>query len=304
MALIALVSAILYSSLFLFFSSSTNSLISDMLLKQYSSLYPSSVYGSSAINAAVANPFEAIMKDARLLILVDISFLVGIYIVSFCTSVTTVIVSAASYNNNNNSKNFSVEESSRSWNIKPALITSFYTTLLSMGYLFAVLILVAPLLTFFITAGTTLFSLVFIVSGIIASILYIYLNVEWILALVISLTEENNYGIQGLGRAGVLINIEGKKVQGFILNLSFYILSWILSTGFIIIFGKKAIMANQTAFRVYASVLSCLMNIFQLVTYTVLYFHCKKEHCEEIVELQSSVGYQKVSLEPPFSDAA
>lgn len=309
MALIALISAILYSSLFLLFNFSNATLISDMLLKQYAVLNPSStVYGSSSFNSATAaaavNPFESIFRDARFLFLINVSFLVAIYIVSFFSSVLTVVVSSTSYNAGG--KNLSGKElisNVANAGIRPAFITSFYTQLLSTGYLFVISILVGPLLSFLISFRN-MFS-VAVVFGVIASLFLMYLDVEWILALVVSLMEENNYGILGLGRAGVLISrTEGKKVQGFILNLFFYVLSLIFSTGFIaIIMGK-----NQTAFWIFTLVLSCLINMFRYVTYTVLYFHCKKQiDAEEILlELEAGTvgGYRKLSVEQLVSDAA
>lgn len=314
MALIALISAILYSSLFLLFNFSNATLISDMLLKQYAVLNPSStVYGSSSFNSATAaaavNPFESIFRDARFLFLINVSFLVAIYIVSFFSSVVTVVVSSTSYNAGG--KNLSGKElisNVANAGIRPAFITSFYTQLLSTGYLFVISILVGPLLSFLISFRN-IFS-VAVVFGVIASLFLMYLDVEWILALVVSLMEENNYGILGLGRAGVLISrTEGKKVQGFILNLFFYVLSLIFSTGFIAIFGKKVITGkNQTAFWIFTLVLSCLINMFRLVTYTVLYFHCKKQSdAEEILlELEAGTvgGYRKLPVEQLVSDAA
>lgn len=319
MAVIASISAILSSSVFLVFYFSNASLMSDMSLRQYAALNPSStVYGGSTINtstataaaAAAGNPFEAIFKDARLLLLVDVSYLVAIFIVSFFSSVVTVIVSLASYNSSSG-KNLSCKElisNVAAAGIRPAFITSFYTKLLSTGYLFVFSILVIPLLTFLITFKN-IFS-VTVVASVIGSIFYMYLDVEWILAFVVSLTEENNYGILGLGRAGVLITrTEGKKVQGFILNLFFYVLSSILSAGFVAVFGKKVIMGkNQTAFWIYTLVFSCLINMFRLVTYTVLYFHCKKQGGDEeaLLELEAGTvgGYRKVSVEPPVRYSA
>lgn len=309
MALIALISAILYSSLFLLFNFSNATLISDMLLKQYAVLNPSStVYGSSSFNSATAaaavNPFESIFRDARFLFLINVSFLVAIYIVSFFSSVLTVVVSSTSYNAGG--KNLSGKElisNVANAGIRPGFITSFYTQLLSTGYLFVISILVGPLLSFLISFRN-MFS-VAVVFCVIASLFLMYLDVEWILALVVSLMEENNYGILGLGRAGVLISrTEGKKVQGFILNLFFYVLSLIFSMGFIaIIMGK-----NQTAFWIFTLVLSCLINMFRLVTYTVLYFHCKKQSdAEEILlELEAGTvgGYRKLPVEQLVSDAA
>lgn len=293
MALIALISAILYSSLFLLFNFSNATLISDMLLKQYAVLNPSStVYGSSSFNSATAaaavNPFESIFRDAQFLFLINVSFLVQRRRQEFIRQELISNVANAG--------------------IRPAFITSFYTQLLSTGYLFVISILVGPLLSFLISFRN-MFS-VAVVFGVIASLFLMYLDVEWILSLVVSLMEENNYGILGLGRAGVLISrTEGKKVQGFILNLFFYVLSLIFSTGFIAIFGKKVIMGkNQTAFWIFTLVLSCLTNMFRLVTYTVLYLHCKKQSdAEEILlELEAGTvgGYRKLSVEQLVSDAA
>ncbi|KAM3336859.1 hypothetical protein P3S68_032559 [Capsicum galapagoense] len=48
---------------------------------------------------------------------------------------------------------------------------------------------------------------------------------------------------------------------------------------------------------------SCLLKVFELVNYTSFYFHCKNgKGEEEIIELQESIEYSKISNLPLIID--
>ncbi|KAM3269867.1 hypothetical protein P3S67_029773 [Capsicum chacoense] len=48
---------------------------------------------------------------------------------------------------------------------------------------------------------------------------------------------------------------------------------------------------------------SCLLKVFELVNYTIFYFHCKNgKGEEEIIELQESIEYSKISNLPLIID--
>ncbi|KAA8535468.1 hypothetical protein F0562_030471 [Nyssa sinensis] len=175
----------------------------------------------------------------------------------------------------------------RSW--KRLFITSFYTALLGLGYTFFVLATLIPLL---VIAADHPFAVkyIFIIFIILATLLYLYLSVVWFLALVISVTEENCYGIEALGKAVVLI--KGHRLNGFALNF----LSILLI--FIVFPGVRMIKVGQSlALQVVTGLFSVncifLLSMFQFIAYTVLYFQCKKSHGEEI-EMQVGMGYSKI----------
>lgn len=262
-----------------------------MFLKFYSFSLPT----TTALNpSGIPNPFDSITKDVGILLLVNVFFLLATFLVSLFFTITTVILSSASCNNKILSGREMVLKVVKSSWIRP-FITSFYTTLIGVGYIFIVITLSAPLLMF----SGTFFVPISVILAVAAYAFYLFLNVDLILALVVSVMEEKNYGILALGKAGMLI--KEKRLQGFILNVFLALMNLVLSFMFKTVLGKKG-MANQRVFLVFVSIFSCLVRIMLLVIYTVVYFRCKKDNGEEI-ELQDSVGYEKLSVEPKLSDA-
>lgn len=165
-----------------------------------------------------------------------------------------------------------------------------------MGYFFLVSALASPMLLF---SGTFILPLAIFLGGV-ACIFSLYSSVVWLMAFVISVIEENCHGIKALEKAEELV--KGQKLHGFILNLGFSLLSLTLFQGFRSIIGEKWLNNHMTVFWLLVLNWSCLQMMFQLVmTCTVLHFHCKKYHGEEL-EMHGTFGYSKVSTVPQFVD--
>ncbi|KAG5594415.1 hypothetical protein H5410_035647 [Solanum commersonii] len=111
------------------------------------------------------------------------------------------------------------------------------------------------------------------------------------MALVVSIVEEGNHGVMVLRKAGKII--KGNEMKGFILNIVFNLLALIIYLGTQIIIKKWTFYKNNSMLILVNG--SCLLKVFELVNYTVLYFHFKKEKGEEeIIELQESIEYSNI----------
>ncbi|KAH7569311.1 hypothetical protein JRO89_XS06G0142500 [Xanthoceras sorbifolium] len=201
----------------------------------------------------------------------------------FATS--TIIASAVIHGG----KNLSVKELLLSTirSLKRPFHTWFYTALFGLGYNFFVL---ANLLSTVLTVQHPVASKALcIVLVVLASVLYAYLAVVWILAFVISVLEEKS-GIEALGKAAELV--KGMQLHGFLLNLLYTI------SGSVLVQGIRLIPLKQSsAFHVIIGLLVInshrLVWMFCLMAFTVFYHQCKKTH-EEEVELRVSFEYSKI----------
>lgn len=283
---LTIVPTLLFSSLFfLIFSFSYKSLFRDMLMRE--SMLPF----TSADSAEFSSILARLREDFGLVLVVHHTFILAYCIISLLSVIATILVSAISHTDRILSSKDFILLVLRSW--KRPLITGFHTTLLDIGYISFVLFMATPVMMFF---SNSLDEAIFTICsvGIVAYIIYLYLSITWVLGIVTSVIEEDRYGIQALGKAGELI--QGKKVQGFILNAIFAVLAVVLFQGFRIIRGHKWLV-NETIFGLFLVNFSCLLRLLQFVGYTVLYFQCKKDHGEEI-ELQGEVEYTKISSTP------
>lgn len=154
---------------------------------------------------------------------------------------------------------------------------------------FIVLFLLSPI---FVSSSNIFLISIRIFVGIISFLFFLYLSIVWILALVISVIEEDCYGIKAIAKGGRLI--KGNRLNGFMLNISFSIISSSLFLCFMKINKPNKGVINQIIMSIFLVIISSLFNLLLVVAYTVLYSHCKKNHGEEEVELDGSFEYSKV----------
>ncbi|KAL0334164.1 UNVERIFIED_CONTAM: hypothetical protein Sangu_1572600 [Sesamum angustifolium] len=219
--------------------------------------------------------------DSTRLLALQTAFILAISIISFLSSVSTILVSAVSYS----SKTLSLKDLfSGIWTTwtRP-LITSLYMSGLAIGYFLIVTMLAVPLLMY--SSRVTLWLAVLL--GITASILYLYLFVSWALAIVVSVVE-GCYGMEALRKSAALV--KGKRVLCFLLN----VVILVIYEAYRMILGHKGLM-NTTMYALFVMSVTSFAKIFLVVVYTVLYYHCKKHHGEEI-ELHESFLYQYSKL--------
>ncbi|KAK4431927.1 hypothetical protein Salat_0954800 [Sesamum alatum] len=303
MAFIAIFSAVLSSSFLLLFNYSLQSLVADMLATAQQSLMPdpssfdipadpSSLSPSDPASfmptpGLITGQLGHLGDDFACLLALQAAFVLAVSIISFLSAVSTILVSAVSYSSKTLSLKDLFSSIGATWT-RP-LITSLYVSGLAMGYVVVVVMLVAPLLMY---SSRVAFWMAVLV-GITASIYYLYLFVAWALAVVVSVVEEGCYGMEALGRSARLV--KGKRVHGFLLNVSVNVVVLVIYEAYRMISGHKGLIMNTTMYGVFVVSVATFAKIFIVVAYTVLYFHCKKHHGEEI-ELHGSFFYQYAKL--------
>ncbi|PSS21064.1 Potassium/sodium hyperpolarization-activated cyclic nucleotide-gated channel 1 like [Actinidia chinensis var. chinensis] len=228
-------------------------------------------------------------KDIRIILGVESAILVVSSLVSLVSMGATIIVSSTS-KNNLTSKHMMLSRLARS--CVRSLVTTFHIALFLVGYI--ILVLAMLILIRFFTDRPFALKFVSILFGIVASLSWIYLSVVWLLGLVVSVIEESCYGIEALGRAGGLV--KGKRLHGFALNFLFAMASVLVFEGCRMIIDRNSLLC-QIILGVLLIVFYCLVSMFQYMTFTVLYFQCKKADSEEI-ELQGSLEYSKLPSIP------
>ncbi|KAL0345985.1 UNVERIFIED_CONTAM: hypothetical protein Sradi_4429800 [Sesamum radiatum] len=300
MAFIAIFSAVLSSCFVLLFNYSLQSLMADIFVTAQQSFMPDlSSFGTDPNSLPPSDPSsfmptaDSIMNQLRhlgddfaCLLALQTAFILVISIISFLSVVSMILVSVVSYSSKTLSLKDLLSSIWTTWT-RP-LITSLYVSGLAIGYFVVVAMLVVPLMMY--SSRVTFW--VAVLLGITASILYLYLFVAWGLAVVVSVVEEGCYGMEALGKSAALV--KGQRVPGFLLNVSFNIVILVIHEAYKMILGQKGFM-NTTMYALFLVSFTSFAKIFIVVAYTVLYFHCKKHHGEEM-ELHGSFSYQYAKL--------
>ncbi|KAL3535308.1 hypothetical protein ACH5RR_003769 [Cinchona calisaya] len=286
-ALTIVLTLVLSSIFFLIFNFSNKSLLRDMLMRE--SLIPLTRANSAEFSTLLAR----LKEDFELMLVIDVAFILAYWFIWLFSIVATILLSAFSHAERRLSENNFILLVLRSW--KRPMITGFYTTIMDIGYIFVVFLMASPFIAFFSNSMSGAHLTIYLV-GIVACVFYSYLSIVWVLGIVVSVIEGNCYGFGALGKAEELI--EGKRIEGFILNAIFVLLSVALSQGSRIIRGHKWLV-NDMVYELFLVNFSCLLRLLHFMAYTVLYFQCKKNHGEEI-ELQGEGGveYTKIYSTP------
>ncbi|CAH8354636.1 unnamed protein product [Eruca vesicaria subsp. sativa] len=174
----------------------------------------------------------------------------------------------------------------KSW--KGPLVTYSYIVLFALGYWFLFFIVLFPLLLL----STKLDSMV-ATSGalfVLFSVFESYLAIVWYLSLVISILEET-YGIQALGKASKIV--KGMKPKLFLLNLFFGLLSFCFAQVVRQVDLRRSFAVTLTTGLVLVSLIFAV-RMFQLVTYSLAYFQCKRLQGSDVESLRD-VEYTKLS---------
>ncbi|XP_058113320.1 uncharacterized protein LOC131256445 [Magnolia sinica] len=161
---------------------------------------------------------------------------------------------------------------------KRPMITWLYILLITAGYAF-LLVMVFVAFTLITNSGT-LIALIGLV-GLSAMLFLVYLAAVWMLGLVISVVEEDCYGMKAIQKAVDLI--KGRKLQGFGLMM----LLALLITPIYVLFCLNTIEdEREPAARIVIGaiemVLVCVLKLFTFIAYTVFYYDCKNSQGEEM----------------------
>lgn len=230
--------------------------------------------------------FDDMQRILAITFAVEIAFMLILLIIIFFTTIATILIAAVSYTGNTLSiKNF-FSRVARTWT-KPFL-TSIYVSIHSLGLLPIFVIFAVPVLIY----PNIVTNLITIFLAIVVFLFYLYLVVIWMLAIVVSVIEEGCYGMAAMGKASELV--KGQRLKGYMLTFFFVLLNLIIALVYIKISGYK-IPSDSLVYGLLFEILVSLVNIYQMVAYTVLYFHCKKQHGEEA---EIDIGVAKYTLLP------
>ncbi|XP_055824471.1 uncharacterized protein LOC129893002 [Solanum dulcamara] len=289
MGLITIFYLLFTSIFFLFFKFTSDSLFRDMFIKE--SFIPiSSINGSS-----LSNLLFSIKQDFKLVLAIDLSFFFSYLFISIFSTNTIILISSISYYNKTlNVKDLAIKIFR---SCKRLIFTMFYTRIIVIGYFFFCFSMATPFLA---TSHLYDFSTI-IIFAIFAYIFYLYLSVVWVMALVVSIVEEGNYGVKALGKAGKII--KGNEMKGFILNIVFNLLALIIFLVTQIIIKKWSVNKKNSMLILVNG--SCLLKVFELVNYIVLYFHSSRVIMLGTVEMVVVVGLKaKLLMANKFKEVA
>ncbi|EFH62041.1 hypothetical protein ARALYDRAFT_899310 [Arabidopsis lyrata subsp. lyrata] len=207
-------------------------------------------------------------------------------IINLYSDLVTVHASALTLKNENIKIKYFPVMTFKSW--KGPLVTKFYIALFILGYGFLYAIIFCPLLVF----SSKLFFLVAksVPLLILLEVYESYLAIVWNLSMVISILEET-YGIKALRKAAKIA--KGMKPKIFLLNLSFHLLTFGLGQILQLINWRRSFSVTLATGLVFVC-LDFALRMFQLVTYTVVYFQCKSLQSKDVESL-GDVEYTKLS---------
>ncbi|CAL5375103.1 unnamed protein product [Camellia sinensis] len=100
---------------------------------------------------------------------------------------------------------------------------------------------------------------------------YLYVPAIWLLSLVVSIVEDDSCGLKAIDRASELM--KGKKIKGCVMVL----LPSCVIFGITLVIMWNCNLATQASLAILISraFITCLLNYFMFVTFTVFYHECK-----------------------------
>lgn len=209
-----------------------------------------------------------IQKDIRFLVGLELCFFIAVWMVVLVAMMTTVYSSAMAYVG----KDFTHKGmlSRIKMTLKRPAITWFYVSFFTAAYVIFIMVLIWLVLP----EGGAFIALAALMSFL-ALAIYLYLAAVWTLGLIISIIEDDCYGLVALLKAGELIR--GRKVQGFVLMLFLTVIALALY-----VWMDYLAFVTSSAFDLLAVSLLYLVKFFAFVVYTVFYYECKKTHGEKL----------------------
>ncbi|XP_020549613.1 uncharacterized protein LOC110012001 [Sesamum indicum] len=272
---LAVFSAVLSSCFVLLFKYSLQSLVADMFVAAQQSVmsepFVLDISFTPTTGLMITGQIGHLEDDFVRLLKLQISFVLYVAIISFFSVVSTILHSAMSYS----SKPLMLKDLFSSiWTTwtRP-LIAILYASRLAIECVVLVVILATPLLMYPICV--IFWATIFL--RITASIFYLYLSVAWALAVVVSVVEEGCYGMEALGKPAALA--KGKRVQAFLLSVSFNVVVYVILAAYKMILGHKGLI-NPTMHALFVVSVASFTMIFLVIAYMVLYFHCKGQRIE------------------------
>ena len=179
------------------------------------------------------------------------------------------------------------------------MITQLYIGIFRLGYLFLALASVGVLALFY-NPNSPLFLISCAVQALIILLVLSYLAVVWLISVVISVVEEDCYGLIAIGKAAKLVR--GKRMQGtliiFVQVVAMTVIHWSHHRSMVSLHRSSA--ARLVVGFVYIGVF-VVMNMIVWATSTVFYHECVRIHGEFAeVAMDGVCGYASLSTGTGF----
>ncbi|KAF8011854.1 LOW QUALITY PROTEIN: hypothetical protein BT93_I0093 [Corymbia citriodora subsp. variegata] len=109
---------------------------------------------------------------------------------------------------------------------------------------------------------------------------FVYLSIIWQLASVVSVLEEENYGVKAMVKSIILV--EGKRRVTSFIFLLLVLIYWGIIMVYRMFLWDGWYLLREMVIGIPCLVLLTFLFLFGLVIQTVIYFVCKSYHCESI----------------------
>ncbi|CAL5328446.1 unnamed protein product [Camellia sinensis] len=218
---------------------------------------------------------SGILNDVRRFVVLLLVKWLFSYVIMLFFLMTTISLSSDAYTGKIVSAKDMFSRIKGRW--KSPVTTSIYMALISFSLI--VLFWMTIALVIFIVGGPLLVGLltIAIILGVFG---YLYVPAIWMLSLVVSIVEDDSCGLKAIDRAGELM--KGKKIKGCVMVL----LTSCVIFGITFVIMRNCNLANQASLAILISraFITCLLNYFMFVMFTVFYHECKNIDDEAAAE--------------------
>ncbi|XP_058113319.1 uncharacterized protein LOC131256444 [Magnolia sinica] len=208
---------------------------------------------------------DQIGKSLRILAALEFGCLFTYWVITLALMVTTIYVTATTVGIDLTGHKI-LAMSRRT--LKQSAITWLYVFLFSISYVGGSL-----LLMWVVVPGGGVFISFAMLMSLVFVLLYIFLNAVWMVSIVVSVVDEDCYGMAALAEAGEIIR--GRRIQGFVLML--------LAIALSVAFFMASSFTATTVFQLMLLSLACPLKLFTFVSFTVFYYECRKIHGKKVV---------------------
>ncbi|KAI9125589.1 hypothetical protein K1719_003007 [Acacia pycnantha] len=260
-----------------------------LILKDFA-MKETRLFFTSPKTSQYTNLVTAMTEDVRLFAALGWFFLLLLSTASLFASATIVLASTITYGKGNLlSFRDLLSRVFKPW--KRVIITWFYIFVFDLGYLVLSFISIFSFAVNFASPYRPT-TFVYVVSIPVLAFL-VYIGVVWNMSVVVSVLEEKS-GLEAIGKSSQIL--KGLKGQGFVLNLVYAGFGLIVQIWWYLETKKKGTYDSLFLALVLVNV-TCLIRMSLMMAFTVFYHMCKFNHGEE-VELQGSMEYTKLPIEP------
>ncbi|KAJ3693367.1 hypothetical protein LUZ60_008847 [Juncus effusus] len=222
------------------------------------------------------NLVKTLAKDAKEFLILQILYLLFLFLFSFIISIIAYFAFSATYLG----EILTIKEvfNKVKANIKGPLITQVIITLFNVVYFIILFGVLFTIVRYFSTSYSTVWAVILYFWFF---FILLYLSIIWSMSMVISVIETSQYGFNAISRAMKLL--KGRKMQIFILIF----ISVVLST---VIYGFNYIIAKFAPSSMACSIiLGCFLVIFgeglalyNMSAVTILYYECNSQNSGEV----------------------